>query len=132
MDPRSWAHKKCWFINAWRFDVLTGMRRGEIAGLEWTDIDEDSILSINRAINDQKEETLGKNDNAVRSFVLSKLMKEVLADQRALLKANGIISPWVFPDESGNRAIPDHIYKRWDRTASNIKWNAAYTNCATQ
>lgn len=102
----------CWLIHAWRFDVLTGLRRGELSGLEESDIDGD-ILHINRAVNAQSEITRGKNENANRFLALSPLMKKVLADQKAMLRQHGVISPYLFPDEQGNRINPDHIYKRW-------------------
>lgn len=106
--------KKCWLIHCWRFDALTGLRRGELAGLKWEDID-GNVLHISRSINAQREETRGKNDNARRYIVLSPTMQTVLEEQRALLKSEGLISPWVFPDESGTCINPDHIYKRWYR-----------------
>ena len=32
-----------------------------------------------------------------------------------MLKDLGIVSPWVFPDEEGNRTDPNHMYKMWDK-----------------
>jgi hypothetical protein len=43
-------------------------------------------------------ETQGKTEAATRYFVLSRLAKAVLDDQRQMLKANGIISEYVFPE----------------------------------
>ena len=37
-------------IYAYRFNVVTGMRTGELMGLEWGDID-DNYIHIRRAIN---------------------------------------------------------------------------------
>lgn len=104
--------KVCWFINAWRFDALTGLRRGELAGLQWTDLD-GNILHVRRAVNSLLEETKGKNDNTQRYLALSPTMQQVLDDHRTLLKRNGLISPWVFPDEQGERVNAYSIYKRW-------------------
>ena len=114
--------KICWFIHAWRFAVLTGLRRGEIAGLKWTDLG-GSILHISRAINSQQVETRGKNDNAKRYLALSPIMEKTLADQRDALKKVGLISPWIFPNEEGERINPNIIYKRWIpyRKQHNIK-----------
>ena len=102
----------CWFIHAWRFATLTGLRRGEFTGLQWRDI-KDNILHVSRAINSLQEETQGKNDNAQRYIALSPLMLETLENQRKMLKKAGLISPWVFPDEDGERSNPAVIYKRW-------------------
>ena len=91
------------FINAYRFAVLTGLRPGELMGLRWTDIRGD-LLIVQRAINVLGEETRGKNEGAVRSFVLTEHARAVLEAQKAL----GLKSENIF-------AIPcqQRLYKRW-------------------
>lgn len=69
------------YINAYRFQVLTGMRPGELIGLQWSNIRGNSV-NICRAVNVRGEVTQGKNENAVRSFVLSDIAQSVLDDQR--------------------------------------------------
>lgn len=71
------------YINAYRFEVLTGLRPGELLGLRWTDI-KGSTVNLSRAINVKGIETRGKNENAVRSFVLSDVARAVLEAQRAI------------------------------------------------
>ena len=71
------------FIHAYRFQVLTGLRPGELLGLRWTDI-KGSTVTISRAINVKGEQTRGKNENACRSFVLPDIAKAVLEAQRAV------------------------------------------------
>lgn len=100
------------FIHAWRFCVVSGLRRGELCGLAVEDIMGD-IVDIKRSINAQQEETTGKNDNARRKFALPQVALSVLEDQRAELESRGIISPWVFPDEYGNRLDSNHLYSMW-------------------
>lgn len=100
------------YIHAWRFMAITGLRRGELCGLRHEDINGD-IVHIQRSINEQREETRGKNENANRWFVLPELAKSVMADQAQMLKKLGIVSPWVFPDEYGERTDPKHIYELW-------------------
>lgn len=68
------------YIHAYRFQVLTGIRPGELRGLRVEDVDGDRV-NIQRAINVFGEETQGKNENAVRSFVLSALAKRELDAQ---------------------------------------------------
>lgn len=48
-------------IYAYRFNVVTGMRTGELMGLEWGDID-DNYIHIRRAINAKGITTSGKNE----------------------------------------------------------------------
>lgn len=102
------------FIHAWRFLVLTGLRRGELCGLQLADISSDGVVSIKRSVNAQQEITTGKNDNARRTFVLSDAAKNVLSDQKAMLLALGIKSPWAFPDENGEMLNSTHLYSMWD------------------
>ena len=102
----------CFFIHAWRFQVLTGMRPGEVAGLKKTDVSHRQ-LKIKRAINNFKEETQGKNKNARRIMVLTRRAQSVLQDQTAMLKLHGIISTWLFPGEDGDPMDPRHSYRLW-------------------
>lgn len=69
------------YINAYRFQVLTGLRPGELVGLRWADVSGNTVY-IRRAVNVEGEETQGKNRNAVRSFVLSDMARRVLDAQR--------------------------------------------------
>ena len=71
------------YIHAYRLEVLTGLRPGEINGLEWPDIVGREI-HLQRAKNSYKEITQGKNENAVRRIVLSDLAYKELEAQRQL------------------------------------------------
>lgn len=100
------------YVHAYRFMVATGLRRGELCGLRWEDCD-GLNLDVCRSVNRFLEETHGKTDNSARSFQLCKVAREVLARQRAMLKDMGITSPWIFPDENGERLNPHHLYESW-------------------
>lgn len=91
------------FVHAYRFEVLTGLRPGELLGLRWADI-KGSTVNLSRAINVKGIETRGKNENAVRSFVLSDVAKAVLEAQRAITSH----CESVFCLETERR-----YYKRW-------------------
>ena len=104
--------KPCPTIHAWRFAVLSGLRRGELCGLQWDDL-AGNILHIRRSINAKNELTAGKNENARRYIALSERMAAEIAAQRDLLKRDGIICPWIFPDPSGDMMHPNNLYRRW-------------------
>lgn len=114
-DPTIVRYKKkviAQYSYAWQFLAATGLRRGELCGLKNEDID-GCILSIRRSINNDLEETAGKNDNARRTIQLSGIALDILARQRSMLDDMGIESEWVFPDKYGERANPNHIYDQW-------------------
>lgn len=100
------------YAYAWEFLIVTGLRRGEMCGLKNEDID-GNLLTIRRSINGELEETMGKNDNARRTIELTKTAMAVLKKQSEMLKAKGIISPWVFPDMHGECANPNNVYNNW-------------------
>lgn len=103
---------QAFYIHSWRFTVLTGMRRGEVYGLQWDDLHGD-VVSIARSINTLNEMTNGKNSNARRDVKLSSMAMQTLQAQRNMLDAMGIQSEWVFPDEWGERSDPNRAYKQW-------------------
>lgn len=105
--------KFCRDIYAWRFIVLTGLRRGELCGLMWTDI-EDGFMHIRRSINSRGIETHGKNDNARRTVILGQAAQAILDDQRAQLKRERILSKWVFPASDGDRMNSNALFNHWD------------------
>ncbi len=68
------------FIHAYRFAVLTGVRPGELQGIEKRDIFGNTV-HLNKSINIRGEVTQGKNSNAVRTITLSPLAMKVLNNQ---------------------------------------------------
>lgn len=100
------------FIHAFRFCVLSGLRKGELLGLQRSDI-QNGTVHIQRSIN--RFNTIGptKTKKSDRTFRINKLMQKELDEQSAMLKTRGIISPWVFPDEDGEHMGPSIFYIRW-------------------
>jgi len=90
-------------IHYYRLAVLTGMRPGELLGLEWDDI-QGNTIHIRRAVNIYGEITRGKNDNAVRAVPLSNLAYREIDAQRR----QGIPGKRVF-----GQVWQHYIYKRW-------------------
>lgn len=71
------------YIYAYRFAVLTGVRPGELLGIERDNIWGNTV-HLNKSINIRGEITQGKNSNAIRSVALSPLALRVLNDQLRL------------------------------------------------
>lgn len=84
------------YINAYRFQLLTGLRPGELMGLMPGDIVGNRV-NLQRSINFYGEITSGKNENAVRGFMLTPMAKAVLDDQ--LQRMDGL---YVFGVKSTN------------------------------
>lgn len=103
-----------WYINLWRFLLVTGMRPGEAMGLQWSDIHDDA-LTIRRSINARGSVTDGKNANARRTIVLHNTANDILSRQKqrtALLR-----SEWIFPNRNGDKPLQSVAYKEWRRIA---------------
>lgn len=92
-------------INCYRFQILTGVRPGEMRGLVWSDI-EGNQCRIRCSINIRGQVTRGKNENAIRSFVLSPAAMTVLESQKAL----NLPGKHIFPIPS-----EDYYYRHWKR-----------------
>ena len=103
------------YLHAWRFQVLTGLRPGEVYALRHEDITPDGVITISRSVNIHGKITQGKNRNARRSFLLPERAVQALADQREYLKRAGLISPYVFPNALGHIANDKFVYNAWQR-----------------
>ena len=90
-------------------DLATGLRRGELLGLKWTDVDLDrGVLKIQRAISRQNGKVVEaplKTKNAYRTLPLSADAIDVLMQQR---RKTGN-SEWVFPSPTGGPMSPDSV-----------------------
>lgn len=102
------------YVNAYRLQVLCGLRPGELLGLQWDDIS-DGVMHIRRAINSFGEETCGKNDNAIRNIVVGDLMQKTLDNQRNLTGD----SMFVFSNISTEQTYRKHWYQYCDYNGIN-------------
>lgn len=105
-----------WYIHAFRFAVATGLRRGELIGLQNEDISPKGVITIRRSIRSGGDITQGKTANAQRTFQLTPLAMNILKQQRAMLQQAGVRSQWVFPSaRSGDHATPSWVLYSWSR-----------------
>ena len=89
-------------------DLATGLRRGELLGLKWEDIDlEQGIIHVRRQvarINGEVKEVPLKTKNSYRSIAISQDAVNMLRG----LKAQGL-SEYVFPSPTGGPISPDSV-----------------------
>ena len=117
-------------------DLATGLRRGELLGLKWTDIDLDrGVLKIQRAISRQNGKVVEaplKTKNAYRTLPLSADAISVLMHQRRKTGS----SEWVFPSPSGGPMSPGSVLHMLQRVLKRaglprIRFHDLRHTCAT-
>lgn len=108
------AERPDWYIHAYRFAVLTGLRPGELLGLRWSDVTDERI-TIRRSYNDDGELTSGKNENAHRTLALQGLAQQELEAQRDMLRRNAIVSPYIFPSPESEVTAQKRYRNSWKR-----------------
>lgn len=109
--------------------AMTGMRRNEVLGLKWPDIDfRKRRIALNRglvAVGYELHQTRGKTRAARRSIDLDDTTLAVLSGWRAFQAAEfaavGIdnAEEWVFTDGDGNPIHPHALYQAFQRIVNN-------------
>lgn len=109
--------------------AMTGMRRNEVLGLKWPDIDfNKKRIHLNRgliAVGYEIHQTRGKTKTARRTIELDATTVAVLQGWRAFQAAEftavGIdnTDEWVFTDGDGNTVHPHAVYEAFRRIVHN-------------
>ena len=130
------------FFPIYWLTAMTGMRRNEVLGLKWSDLDATKKrLHLNRglvAVGYEVHQTRGKTKTARRTIELDDTTLAVLAGWRAFQTAEfaavGIDNDdeWVFTDGHGNTIHPHAVYEAFRRIVRNAGVPAMRsTICAT-
>lgn len=94
--------------------LYTGMRRGEVCGLMWNDIDmKKGVFTINRSVANQKGGGLKINPPKWNSYRTNPIEKEFLQLLQELEKDRK--SLYVFPNDHGNIQNPNTLGQKIER-----------------
>lgn len=105
-----------WYIHAFRFLVLTGIRRGELCALQKERDYKDNIIHIRESLSHEQIITNGKTKNSNRQIPLAKNAITEINKHHEKCKASGFNSDYLFCSPKGKRMDPKELMKAW------IKW----------
>ena len=102
------------YERALMFEILTGVRPGELIGLKIEDYDAvTGIIHIRRAINNKNIITQGKNKNAKRDLALPDRVRQIVEEQIEVSKS--CHSEWLFCQPSGQHGTQTQLELDWKR-----------------
>ncbi len=93
------------FYEMFTLDLATGLRRGELIGLQWKDIDfEKGTLSVNRQVRFTKSKLIiasPKSKASIRTIILPQPVLDMLAEYKKTVD-----SIWLFPSPVKQEDVP--------------------------
>ena len=102
------------YERALQFELLTGVRPGELLGFKIEDYDQNTgVIHIRRAVNSKGIITPGKNINAQRDIVLPQKVRDIVEDQIQISRERH--SEWLFCQESGQMGSQRGLLRCWKR-----------------
>lgn len=104
-----------WYINIFRFALVTGLRTGEVLGIQSGDI-KNNVLTINRAINCRNQITEGKNQNARRRIYLNKIARRIISENQ--FRNGRLATPWIFCSKTGGPLSQSTLRNAWLKVAA--------------
>ena len=100
--------KETWVYEMYYIELATGLRRGELLGLKWQDIDwKNGIIKVRRQVarvDGEIVEAPLKTKNSYRAVTISQQAIEVLKTQKAKTD-----DEYVFPSPNGGPISPDSV-----------------------
>ena len=103
-----------WYHSAFCLGVLTGLRPGEVLGLQNDDIQGNRIY-IRRAVNARGHITSGKNENARRMVPVCSLAASIIQETIKRNEELNLKTPWVFCSPDGTQGKQTRMRKHWER-----------------
>ena len=105
----------------WRLLLVTGLRRGELCGLHWSDLEPElACLHVRRqrVVEDPGRitEKPPKSHNGIRTLLLDPVTVMTLTGAQPATKAPG--SPYMFTGRTGRPLRPDNITHRFNQLAA--------------
>ena len=101
-----------WYERALLVEVLTGLRPGEVLGIQRQDLN-GNVLTIGRAINAHGIVTEGKNKNARRVIVLPPEVMELINEQKEATER--LRSSWLFCNKIGDKPSQTQLRRTWKK-----------------
>lgn len=109
-------------IGAYLLYVLAlrlGLRRGELLGLRWRDVDLDAgVLHVRQQVNHEGQITTPKSKKARRDLPLTADLVTMLREHK--LKLGQLGATYVFPDAIGSHRKPRALDKHFERATARI------------
>lgn len=103
-----------WYINIFRFALVTGLRTGEVLGIQNGDI-QNNVLYVSRAINCRNVITEGKNKNAQRCIYLNKIARQIVNENQ--FRNAKLKTPWLFCSKTGAPLSQSTLRNAWLKLA---------------
>jgi integrase len=91
--------------------VYAGLRRGELRGLKWEDVDlANGLIHVRRGWDDKEGEIAPKSAKALRDVPLFGILRDYLDEHK--LRTGGSGSDFVFASKRGNPFTPSNLRKQ--------------------
>ena len=101
-----------WYHGAFCLGAITGLRPGEILGLQTGDLKGDRLY-IRRSINARGHITSGKNENARRMIPIGALARGILQSTIQRNEDYNLRTEWIFCSPDGSQGKQNGMRKHW-------------------